>query len=228
MKSNRLALSIFKTNFILFHSKKLKSSKLFNLKIHGVSIKKLFTVKYLGVTFDSNLTWKNHINELCSKLSKTVGIFSKLRYNVNFDILIMLCYSLIYPFLNYGVQVWGLTYPTYLKPVTTFLKQIARIMTFSELVSHSEPLLKSLNLLKFNDIIHSEILSFVYQWFHKLVPSCFLDFSHRYPLYMSILHVSHWMKIYLYNQFELPNMIFALFITLAPTSGIHYQLPSSR
>ena len=106
----------------------------------------------ISVTFDSNLTWKNHINELCSKLSKTVGIFSKLRYNVNFDILIMLYYSLIYPFLICGVQVWGLTYPTYLKPVTTFLKQIARIMTFSELVSHSEPLFKSLNLFKFNPL----------------------------------------------------------------------------
>ena len=39
MKSNRLALSILKTNFVLFHSKKLKPSELFNLKIDGVSIK---------------------------------------------------------------------------------------------------------------------------------------------------------------------------------------------
>ena len=61
MKSNRLALSILKTNFVLFHSKKLKPSKLFNLKIDGVNIKQVFTVKYLGVTFDSILTWKNHI-----------------------------------------------------------------------------------------------------------------------------------------------------------------------
>ena len=81
---------------------------------------------------------------------------------------------------------------TYLKPVTTLQKRIARITTFSEPVSHSEPLLKSLNLLKFNDIIHSEILSFVYQWFHKLVPSCFLDFFkpissiHEYPTRQSL------------------------------------------
>ena len=47
MKSNRLALSILKTNFILFHSKKLKRSKLLNLKIDGVNIKQAFTVKYL-------------------------------------------------------------------------------------------------------------------------------------------------------------------------------------
>ena len=141
-----------------------------------MNIQEVSTVKYLGVTFDSNLTWKNHVNKLCLKLSKTVGIFSKLRCYVNVDILIMLYYSLIYPFLTYGIQVWGLTYPTYLKPVTTLQKRVVRIMTFSDPRSHSEPLLKSLRLLKFSDIIHLEILSFVYQWYHKLSPSCFVNY----------------------------------------------------
>ena len=119
MKSNRLALSILKTNCVLFHFKRLKPYKSLNLKIDGVNIHEVSTVKYLGVTFNSNLTWKNHVNELCLKLSKTVVIFSKLSYYVKIDTLIMLYYSLIYLFLTYGIQVWGLTYPTYLKPVTT-------------------------------------------------------------------------------------------------------------
>ena len=136
MKSNRLYLSILKTNFVLFHSKKLKSCKSLNLKLDGVNIQEVSTVKYLGVTFDSNLTWKSHIHELCLKLSKTVGIFSKLRYYINVDILIMLYYSLIYPFLTYGIHVWGLIYPTYLKPVTTLQKRVVRIMTFSDPRSH--------------------------------------------------------------------------------------------
>ena len=101
---------------------------------------------------------------------------SVLRHYVNVDILIMLYYSLIYLFLTYGIQVWGLTYPTYLKPVTTLQKRVVRIMTFSDPRSHSEPLLKSLRLLKFSDIIHLEILSFVYQWYHKLSPSCFVNY----------------------------------------------------
>ena len=58
---------------------KLKPYKTFNLKIDGVNIQEVSTVKYLGVTFGSNLTWKNHVNELCLRLSKAVGIFSKLR-----------------------------------------------------------------------------------------------------------------------------------------------------
>ena len=176
MKSNRLARSILKTNFVLFHSEKLKPYKSLNLKIDGVNIQEVSTVKYLGVTFDSNLTWKNHVNELCLKLSKTVGIFSKSRYYVNVDILIMLYYSLIYPFLSYGIQVWGLTFPTYLKPGTTLQKRFVRIMTFSDPISHSEPLLKSLRLLKFSDMIHLEILSFVYQWCRKLSLSCFVNY----------------------------------------------------
>ena len=49
-------------------------------------------------------------------------------------------------------------------------------MTFSDPRSHSEPFLKSLRLLKFSDIIHLEILSFVYQWYHKLSPSCFVNY----------------------------------------------------
>ena len=110
------------------------------------------------------------------KLSKTVGIFSKVKYYVNADILIMLYYSLIYPFLTNGIQVWGLTYPTYLKPLTTLQKRVVRIMTFSDPRSHSEPPLKTLRLLKFSDIIHLEILSFVYQWYHKLSPSSFVNF----------------------------------------------------
>ena len=91
-------------------------SKSLGLKIDGVNIQDVSTVVYLRVTFDPNLTWKDHVNELCSQLSKTVGIFSKLRYYINVDVLIMLDYYLIYPVLTYGIQVWGLTYPTYLNP----------------------------------------------------------------------------------------------------------------
>ena len=52
--------------------------KSLDLKIDDVNIQKFSSIKYLlGVTFDSNLPWKNHVNELCLKLSKTVGKFSK-------------------------------------------------------------------------------------------------------------------------------------------------------
>ena len=85
--------------------------KTFQLKIGGVNIQQVSTVKYLGVIFDVNLTWKNHIGELCLKLSKTVGVLSKLRYYVNIDQLKILYSSQIYPFFTYGVHIWGCNIP---------------------------------------------------------------------------------------------------------------------
>ena len=169
MKSNRLVLSVSKTNFVPFYSKKLKSYKTLNLIIDGVYIQEVSTVKYLGLT---NLPWKNLVNELCLKLWGTLGIFSKLRYFVNVDSLIMYNYALICPFLTYRIPAWGLTYATYLKPVITLQKRVIRIMIFSD----SRSLLKSLRLLKFSNIIHLEILSFVYYWNHKLSPSSFVNY----------------------------------------------------
>ena len=113
MKCNRLALSISKTNFILFHSIKLKPNQSLRIKIYDEFIKQVDSTKYLGITFDTNLTWKSHINEFCLKLSKTVGILSKVRYFVSKHILVMPYYSLIYPFLTYGVHVWGLIFSEY-------------------------------------------------------------------------------------------------------------------
>ena len=61
MKCNRLALSISKTNFILFHFSNLKPNQSLRIKIDDEFIKQGDSTKYLGITFDSNLTWKSHI-----------------------------------------------------------------------------------------------------------------------------------------------------------------------
>ena len=135
----------------------------------------------------------------------------------------MLYYSLIYPFLTYGIQVWGLTYPTYLKPVTTLQKRVVR-MTFSDPRSHSEPLLKPHRLLKISDIIHFEILSFVYQWYHKLALPVLLIILTQYIQLIHIIHINHRLIICLLNLFILLNTAFVL--SVIPVSYTHLTLPT--
>ena len=191
MKCNRLALSISKTNFILFHSSKLKPNQSLRIKIDDELIKQVDSTKYLGITFDSNFTWKSHINELCLKLSKTVDILSKVRYYVSKHI----HYSLIYPFLTYGVHVWGLTFPTFLTQLFIIQKRALRIISFSEPKSHSEPLFKSLNLFKLNDVIESQILSFVYQLSHGLLPPVSVNISILHLLFINMQQGNHVIEI---------------------------------
>ena len=84
-----------------------------------------------------------------------------------------LYYSLIYPFLTY---VYGLTCPSFLTQLFIIQKKAIRVISFSEPKSHSEPLLKSLNLLELNDVIQLQILSFVHQWSYRLLPLCFSEY----------------------------------------------------
>ena len=82
-------------------------------------------------------------------------------------------YSLIYPFLIYGVHVWDLTFPSFLTPLRVIQKKGIRILTFSEPRSHFAPLFNYLNLLDINGIITLQVLPFVYQWSHRLLPPSF-------------------------------------------------------
>ena len=61
-----------------------------------------------------------------------------------FDILNQLYYSLVYPFLTYGVIAWGNTYATTLKPVVVLQKKAVRIIPFSNQDAHSSSLFSQL------------------------------------------------------------------------------------
>ena len=64
-------------------------------------------VKYLGLLIDSRLSWRNQIDYISSKISKTVGLFAKLRHSVPQYTMITLNWSLIiHPYLNYGILAW--------------------------------------------------------------------------------------------------------------------------
>ena len=145
MYANKLSLNIDKTNFLVFHSAQKKVRYKLSLLIANKQIRHEKHVRYLGLIFDSNLNWKKHIYELGKKVSRGIGILSKIRHLVNSSLLIQLYYSLIYPFLTYGLLLWGNNYQSNLKPIVTLQKKAIRIITFSKQDEHSESLFKRLD-----------------------------------------------------------------------------------
>ena len=97
-------------------------------------------------------------------------------------------------------------------------------MTFSDPRSHSEQVLKSLRLLKFSDVIHLEILSFVYQRYHKLSLLVLLIILTQYLQFIHIIHVNHRLIICLLNIFIPLNTEFVLSVALVQNFGILYLL----
>ena len=68
--------------------------------VANVFLEKSTCVKYLGVYIDCHLTWYNHIDYACGKISKNVNIMVKLKHYVSKASLTSLYYSRIYPYLT--------------------------------------------------------------------------------------------------------------------------------
>ncbi len=140
LDSNKLALNIGKTNFVLFHSPYKKLTEDFQLQIGKQVVRRTSYVKFLGVLMDEHLTWKYHIAELCKKLSRTSGIFFKVRHYCPISTLICLYNSLFSSFLCYGIIAWGLTYESYLTPLFRLQKKVLCCIKFEPFSAPSAPI----------------------------------------------------------------------------------------
>jgi hypothetical protein len=62
---------------------------------------------FLGITVDSSLSWKNHIDELMVKLSKACYAVRSLRPFVSHKSLRMIYHSYFHTVMSYGIIFWG-------------------------------------------------------------------------------------------------------------------------
>ena len=72
---NKLSLNEEKTYFIVLMNHKVNEE--FIIKIDDKMVQRVFKTKFLGVTIDDKLNWKEHIKYISTKLSKTIAIMFK-------------------------------------------------------------------------------------------------------------------------------------------------------
>ena len=76
--ANKLTLNIHTTNFMVFNRAKHKNYKM-NIEINKVVIEQVKHTQILGVIFDDNLDWSNHISYINLKIAKGVGIICRAK-----------------------------------------------------------------------------------------------------------------------------------------------------
>jgi hypothetical protein len=96
---NFLLLNIDKTNIMFFKTKNLCNNE-FVLNYRNKIITQKSVPKFLGLTLDSVLNWKTHIDNIFSKLSTAIYTFRILKQIVSQDILIMTYFAYFIPLWN--------------------------------------------------------------------------------------------------------------------------------
>lgn len=151
IQSNNLKLNISKSNYILFQNRSVKNF-IPPLLLDGNPLKQVNQTKFLGVKIDENLNWRFHIDDVCLKLSKMIGILYRIRHNLTNEALISIYYTLCYPHLIYCVSIWGCTWTSFLKKLIIVQNKIFRCIFFMKKFDSTTEIYKTYNILNFQSI----------------------------------------------------------------------------
>jgi flagellin-specific chaperone FliS len=170
---NKLSINFQKTHYMVISStrKKLKDIKIANIEQKGF-------IKYLGIFLDEHINWKQQIKRVNNKIAKNIGIINKLRHYLDLRMIKQLYYTLIYPYLTYGVMSWGNTYKSSLTKISTKQNKCLRNMFFAYSRESATPYYNLMEILKFENIFKLKIAEFSYKIVNgrSNIPSIFLEF----------------------------------------------------
>lgn len=181
LTSNKLKLNQNKSNFVIFrpYKKRLPFAPKICILDHQTNTLTYLEckecVKYLGVLIDYKLSWKNHVDSIAFKISKTVGLLSKLRHFVPHHTLVNIYNSLITPYLRYGLIVWGQASKTDLNKLLILQKRALRFIYFSDRRDHAIPLFLNAHILPINFMYYKLLAETMHDVSNDLVPSNLKD-----------------------------------------------------
>lgn len=115
-------------------------------------------VKYLGVFLDQGLNWKQQVNSLKLKLSKTLRIFYFVQNLCPVEVKRSLYCALVQSRMEYGLLIWGGIYLSRLKPIIMQQKRLVRIVMSKGWLEPSRPLFVSLKVLPLRHLFVYKVL----------------------------------------------------------------------
>ena len=77
------------------------------LTIDKVVIGRVDYFNFLGLTIDSQMTWKKHTKNISNKCLRVIGTLNRIKHILPTQTRVILYISLILPHINYCIMAWG-------------------------------------------------------------------------------------------------------------------------
>ena len=106
--TNHLTLNRDKCKYMIVSRRKTVSTPSSPLLLEGHSLEQVEMFKYLGVLLSHDLSWGEHVQSICSKARKILGLLYRRFYNnAPGSALLQLYISLVRPHLDYASAIWS-------------------------------------------------------------------------------------------------------------------------
>ena len=170
-QTNNLTLNIKKTKLMLFGTKqsfcKFKDTSLI---YEGVMIERVEKFKYLGVLFDPQLSWDDHVNYLSSNISKRIGGICRVNYYLPSQTVNMLAQALVFPHFEYCSSVWSNISLHLLNELQILQNRLARILLSADIRTPVNKMMEDLDWDKLTCRWEQQLLIQTFKCLKQIAP----------------------------------------------------------
>ena len=150
LNANKISLNISKTNYMIFSY--TGDHTLHSVRINGGEIGCVRSARYLGLFFDNNLKFRNHVDMLSDRISKSIGQMSKVGHLLPRRVLVSIYYSIIHPYLNYCVEAWFNAASCVVNRLVILQKRSIRLLVGAHYLDHTDVFFNELKILKLKSL----------------------------------------------------------------------------
>ena len=129
--------------------------------------------KFLGVFFDSSLSFKYQVSCIRKKLSKALYILRMVKKTLPKDSLKLIYYSIFHCHLIYAIQVWSCCNQNLINDLFKMQKSAIRIICNTSYNEHTEPLFKKEDILPLPDLVNFFKIQFMQRFCQGFLPPSF-------------------------------------------------------
>lgn len=169
-KANKLSLNITKTNYMLFTKNDKDYKRNMNLRLSNEDITRVNSTKFLGMIIDDKLNWQSHIEHTKNKISSGLYALNKSKHVLGTKHLKTLYYSLIHPYITYGLLLWGSASKSLTKRIEIMQNKAIRSITNSKYNASALPLYKQLKILPLKHLYEQQLGKLMYMHSKHILP----------------------------------------------------------
>jgi hypothetical protein len=157
-RSNSLSLNTDKTHFLHFHTKTNQKYD-FQTSYENRQITKAQSIKFLGIIIDSNLSWKQRIDDIIPKLNKECFAIRSVKPFMSLEVMRLIYLSYFHSILSYGIIFWCNS--VHSKYIFKIQKRTIRIIANAGIRDSCQDLFIKLQILPFYSQYIYSLLMFV-------------------------------------------------------------------
>ena len=175
MSSSILKLNPDKTEFIIFgsHAQLKKLDPYLPVKIFGNFMHPAVVVKNLGVWFDANFSFANHVRNICKTCFIQIRDLRQVRKHLTDEAAILAANALVSSRLDYCNSLFRSLSSLNMRKLQYIQNTLARIVTNCNKYTQASPILKRLHWLPVESRCIFKTATLVYKFLHSGHPSYF-------------------------------------------------------